>query len=299
MARYRARSKNWNLPKPLAHTWREIKQVFAWTLPIAIGMALALALISYRSFDPSWNATGAGEVQNWLGKPGALIADFLLQSFGMASALLAVAFIMWGWRRRLEQDIPSKWLRLLYTPALLLLVALFSSTLPTPDAWPFAGGLGGLVGGLLLGKTLSLIPFHSPLVVLGVGILAFAASAGLLLLTLGMSWQESKNLFHGIISYSIWAFSYGVYWLKRAHAITANLLKREAASIAPPLPLEAAAPPPPPEIKKKAIIVEAPVKPKREPVQTKLDLASSDDFQLPPADLLAKPTRKATEYLSP
>src|SRR5690606_30805273 len=57
---------------------------------IAAGIALAIALLSYDSTDPSLNRATAGPARNLLGLPGAYAADLLLQSLGIASALGAI-----------------------------------------------------------------------------------------------------------------------------------------------------------------------------------------------------------------
>src|SRR5580765_6810519 len=49
---------------------------------------LALALVSYHQTDPSWSTAAGGPVLNWMGSPGAWVAERALLLFGPISVLL-------------------------------------------------------------------------------------------------------------------------------------------------------------------------------------------------------------------
>ena len=84
-------------------------------------MLLALALISYNRGDPSWNHAVDALPSNILGRAGASLSDLLLQSFGLAAALLPVILLYWSVRLLLGRGLTWLWLRLLLLlPALLL-----------------------------------------------------------------------------------------------------------------------------------------------------------------------------------
>ncbi|MBK8769989.1 MAG: DNA translocase FtsK 4TM domain-containing protein [Rhizobiales bacterium] len=111
------------------------------------GVALAgVSLASWSAQDPSFNhATGAIPT-NWLGYPGAVVADLLAQHLGLAS--LAFLFIPLAWVYRLfshEDLVNFKWSFLHWLLAVLG-AALLTSVLPPPASWPLAGGMGGQVG---------------------------------------------------------------------------------------------------------------------------------------------------------
>ena len=55
-----------------------------------------LALISYTAADPSLNTASMGPALNWMGAPGADVADFLMQACGQMAFLLPLAFFVWG-----------------------------------------------------------------------------------------------------------------------------------------------------------------------------------------------------------
>lgn len=63
----------------------------------ALGVALGLALASYNVQDASLNtAVSDGVVKNLLGSSGAILADILFQSFGLAAFVLPLLMTVWG-----------------------------------------------------------------------------------------------------------------------------------------------------------------------------------------------------------
>src|SRR5690606_8993286 len=63
-----------------------------------------VALASWSVDDPSFSYATAKSPANWLGFPGAVIADSLFQVLGLAALLLLVPPALWGWafaRRRM------------------------------------------------------------------------------------------------------------------------------------------------------------------------------------------------------
>ena len=72
------------------------------------GLGLLLSMISYNAADPSWNTAGAGgneHLHNWMGMPGAYMADLLLQTVGLAGVLFGVIMGFWGFRIVRRQKI--------------------------------------------------------------------------------------------------------------------------------------------------------------------------------------------------
>ncbi|GAC1477727.1 MAG: hypothetical protein NVS2B11_00650 [Acetobacteraceae bacterium] len=68
---------------------------------VALGLAallLLLALASYNPHDPSLNTATSRPPSNWVGLAGATTADVLIQSFGAAAILPALALLAWAWR---------------------------------------------------------------------------------------------------------------------------------------------------------------------------------------------------------
>lgn len=71
----------------------------------AVLVLLALILISYDPNDPSFNTISSASTKNWLGTPGANIADALRQSIGHGVWLLMVPLAALAWRRSYGQQI--------------------------------------------------------------------------------------------------------------------------------------------------------------------------------------------------
>jgi S-DNA-T family DNA segregation ATPase FtsK/SpoIIIE len=125
---------------------------------IVLAAAIAAALLSYSPADPSpSHATDAGP-SNLLGHAGASAADLLLQTLGLATALIPLALLAWGWRLIRSRGMKLWWLRVALLPATVLLAAMALSTWTAPADWPrpLDGGLGGVVGRLFLAQMLAL-----------------------------------------------------------------------------------------------------------------------------------------------
>ncbi len=126
----------------------------AITIPLRlVGLILlgfvAVVMVSLASWnvdDPSFSYATSTPARNWLGFPGAVIADISFQVLGLGIIALLVPLAMWGWsfvRRRL----PSRMgLRLIAWIAATALTTGVLSFLPAPESWPLPTGLGGLIG---------------------------------------------------------------------------------------------------------------------------------------------------------
>ena len=64
---------------------------------IFTSIGLAVAFTTYSPEDPSFvYGDRTFEIKNFFGIYGSSVADFLLQSFGLASFLLLANFLFWG-----------------------------------------------------------------------------------------------------------------------------------------------------------------------------------------------------------
>ena len=59
---------------------------------------LAASLATWSVSDPSFNHATGGQVRNALGTPGAVLADILMQTIGLATAVFLIPLVLWGWR---------------------------------------------------------------------------------------------------------------------------------------------------------------------------------------------------------
>jgi S-DNA-T family DNA segregation ATPase FtsK/SpoIIIE len=113
-----------------------------------VGLAFLVALACYDPRDPSLNTATSRHATNLAGPVGAMVADLLLQGFGIAGALPGVAMLTWAWRIASRRGLGSMAARLAALLAALPVVAAVLAGLPTPKsfAWPSVAGLGGAIG---------------------------------------------------------------------------------------------------------------------------------------------------------
>ncbi|WP_193337599.1 DNA translocase FtsK [Devosia beringensis] len=134
------------LPTPPPALAIRIPVRLAGFLLLALVAICLAALASWSVDDPSFTYATTKPVANWLGFPGAVIADTLFQVFGLAALILLVPPALWGWtlaRRRMPSHMG---LRLLGWTGASLLAAGVLSFVTMPASWPLPTGLGGLVG---------------------------------------------------------------------------------------------------------------------------------------------------------
>jgi S-DNA-T family DNA segregation ATPase FtsK/SpoIIIE len=115
-------------------------------------IVLLLALASYDGADPSMNTATAHETSNLVGPTGAIVADVLLQVFGLAGALPVVVMLGWAWRIAAHRGLDRFGLRVCgMVLSMPVLAATFAGLgIPGPHggplAWPVQAGLGGAIG---------------------------------------------------------------------------------------------------------------------------------------------------------
>jgi DNA segregation ATPase FtsK/SpoIIIE, S-DNA-T family len=283
---------------------RRTRELLGLGLLGAIGLAGA-ALASWSPLDPSFNHATDARALNWLGFPGAVVADELFRFLGLAAILLLV--------------LPLIWVSLLlthgkaYNPKRMLLGWLGSvaagsaalSTLPQPSRWPVPGGLGGQVGDVASGAVLSL---------LSVGMKGFIAAILVFIVSVVLS------LWWGVVALGLTrnqALRRFFAFCERVMATTGNFAlprfsmpffgRGSAKTVAGPLKRKRIEPPKLEELGgdddfdadeyfeeeldvPAAKIAVVPSK-KAPPPRAKAKRAALDEFELPELDLLAEPKK--------
>jgi S-DNA-T family DNA segregation ATPase FtsK/SpoIIIE len=155
------------------------------------GIALLVALATYNPRDPSLNTATSQHATNMGGPAGAVLADFLLQGFGLAGVLPGIALPTWGWLIASPRGFGSAWLRIL--PLILALPAwsVAFATVSGGAAWPTSAGPGGAAGHVLAVSALDNLamlpaPAGAMLLFLVAGVLAIIFTAT----GLGLSFRE-------------------------------------------------------------------------------------------------------------
>ena len=117
---------------------------------ITLSALIAVALATWSVQDPSLSHATDGPVRNYLGTPGAVGADLLMQLFGLAATVLVLPVAVWGWRIATHRPFDREWMRLSFWLAGTMFGAGFAACLPKSERWPLPTGLGGVIGDAML-----------------------------------------------------------------------------------------------------------------------------------------------------
>jgi S-DNA-T family DNA segregation ATPase FtsK/SpoIIIE len=252
---------------------------------------LALALASYTQTDPSASTAAGGEVQNWMGRPGAWVAERALFLFGLVSVLLLPALYATArklWRDAELRETPqgSRWWRTL--GLLLLAMALLGvastlaaqgwSTLALKGLPASIGGIVGLLGAGAIRAVAGRLPEAAQFwTVAGAWLACVIAGALLAGRVLAFDWARLLTLPDAL--------------RRTPRLVEPNPFKpvreRKSKSAAPPEPVDEPAEAPPPRKPPEIADSRQPPRPAKLDGKAQKDLF--DSFQLPSLDLLADP----------
>ena len=161
---------------------------------LAAGVLLIVALASYDPADPSLNTATLRPAHNYAMLPGAIVADLLLQGFGLVGLLPALAAFSWAWRIGAHRGLGGVPLRLGALLAALPVLAALLSTLPLNATWPTSAGPGGaagrLIGGLVRAASADLLGPYSGIAVWALGAILAVL---LVLLALGLTARDYRS----------------------------------------------------------------------------------------------------------
>src|ERR1700749_4183724 len=107
-------------------------------------LAVAVALVSYSSGDPSLNNATGRAPDNLLGPLGATAADVLLEAFGIAAFAFIAPLAVWGTRAMMGRGMKHAVWRAIAWPLGTAFVAAGLGLLPKPPSLP--AGAGGWIG---------------------------------------------------------------------------------------------------------------------------------------------------------
>src|SRR6476619_1331009 len=86
------------IPEALRDALRRRLRELGGLALIMVATLLALALATWSVQDPSLSHATNAPVRNMLGVSGAIVADLLIQLFGLATIALVLGAGNWGWR---------------------------------------------------------------------------------------------------------------------------------------------------------------------------------------------------------
>jgi S-DNA-T family DNA segregation ATPase FtsK/SpoIIIE len=160
---------------------------------VIVCFLVAVALFTYNPADPSLNTAGDATPSNFLGRDGALVADCLVQSLGLAAFIIPLILLGWALRLMLQRPPQHMSRRLLMVMPALLLGAYAVSILQFKPI-PLPAGAGGALGWGMqhLVQAVGLAGLELPL---AMG--AAALTALLLLSVMGLSWGDWRDVGSG------------------------------------------------------------------------------------------------------
>ena len=120
---------------------------FIGLILISASIGLAIAFTTYSPEDPTFIYGDRNfEIKNFFGVYGSGVADFLLQSFGLASFLILVNFLFWGINLIRQREIKRIILKLFLMVSYLILSTIFIYISFNNSFWLIDNGNSGFVG---------------------------------------------------------------------------------------------------------------------------------------------------------
>ena len=120
---------------------------FIGLILISASIGLAIAFTTYSPEDPTFIYGDRNfEIKNFFGVYGSGVADFLLQSFGLASFLILVNFLFWGINLITQREIKKIILKLFLMVSYLILSTIFIYIKFNNSFWLIDNGNSGFVG---------------------------------------------------------------------------------------------------------------------------------------------------------
>ena len=168
---------------------------------VLLGAFFVLSILSYHPQDPSFNTAGNAEqnIHNRLGVAGANISDLVLQTLGLAGALIGITFAVWGFSIFKRRPLPHFWSRIVSLIIGVFAGAIALARLPAGEWLPQAY-LGGSAGHLIFQKIAD--GFHS----IGIGheyLVSAIIGGSLSILAMAYTWAVSKSEFKFMAS-TLW-----------------------------------------------------------------------------------------------
>ncbi|MDP2801337.1 MAG: DNA translocase FtsK [Phreatobacter sp.] len=244
---------------------RQLRRLAGLGILVAVLVA-AVAMLTWTAGDPSLSHATNAPVKNWIGRPGAILADLLMQLFGLAAVVLLAIAAVWGWLMLRARPFDREGLRVPLGIGAAMILAVGASLLPSPSGWPLPTGIGGVIGdgGLtvisaVFGRMTGLSRIVALAVTGLVGLFLFAAAIGLVLRPEAETPEEEieriapkarrpadddhePGVVGGMVSSAVGAVAHGVLSTKARLARMVAEAPQTARAAAGAPPAEAAAP---------------------------------------------------------
>jgi len=153
-------------------------------LLISIAILLFISFLSYSPADPTY-VLGAEKIKinNLLGIYGGLIADFLLQSFGLSSFLVLITLSIWGVTLIAKKQIPKILLKFFFLVIYLITSCIFIYITFNNSFWLIDNGNSGFVGQMTFNWMQSQLPIinndYTPFILLVLTFIFFTLASNI------------------------------------------------------------------------------------------------------------------------
>jgi S-DNA-T family DNA segregation ATPase FtsK/SpoIIIE len=126
---------------------------------IFTALLLAVSFFSYSPNDPTF-IHGAADVSinNILGIYGGLVADFLLQSFGLAAFLILIIVLTWGLSLVVKKNIKKIQVKIFFLVLHLMFTCIFIYITSNNSFWLIDNGNSGFIGQILYSSLSNIFP---------------------------------------------------------------------------------------------------------------------------------------------
>ena len=126
---------------------------------ILMAILFSISFFSYSPNDPTFvYGSSPNNINNLLGIYGGIIADFLLQSFGLTSFLILITLVSWGLNLIIKKELTKLKYKIFYLFLYIIFNCLFIYTFYNNSFWLIDNGNSGFVGQIIFVKISSLIP---------------------------------------------------------------------------------------------------------------------------------------------
>jgi S-DNA-T family DNA segregation ATPase FtsK/SpoIIIE len=147
-------------------------------------LLFAMSFFSYSPNDPTFlYGADIEDVNNLLGVYGGMVADFLLQSFGLTSFLILITIISWGVNLLFKKELKKIKYKIFYLFLYIIFSCLFVYTTYNNSFWLIDNGNSGFVGQVVYDKISTLIPLvnneYNNFVFLALSIILFVLSSSI------------------------------------------------------------------------------------------------------------------------
>jgi DNA segregation ATPase FtsK/SpoIIIE, S-DNA-T family len=110
----------------------------------------ATALLTWSVTDPSLNHATSAPVRNFLGWPGAIASDLMIQLFGLSAGAILIPIGYASLKMMSSGEVLRPKSRLMLLVLGIVSLSTMAAVFPTTSRWPLPTGLGGYIGDVVL-----------------------------------------------------------------------------------------------------------------------------------------------------